>query len=169
MLARDITDYGGVRVDAKPSQNPTSEVAADQFNRLQEDTAQLTRPGPKAIVYFDSHVFAGAHTYAASDVYTRAQWGTSDSAKPTVSQTAAGRYTLTWAASYTDALSAVESLALVDAICSAYSSDPVDDFSDTRPLTTTSNAITIVTKAGGAPADVGDNSGAAFRIRVEVW
>lgn len=169
MLVRDINDYGGIRTDAKPSQNPESEVAASQYNRLQEDVAQLTRPGPKAIVYFDTHAWAGSYTYPASAITTRAQWGTGDSAKPTVSQTAAGRYTLTWSSSYADALSVSESLSFIDAECSAYSSDPLDDFSDTRPLTVTSNAVTIVTKAGGAAADVGDNSAAVFRVAVRVW
>lgn len=169
MLARDISDYGGVRVDAKPQKNPESEVSATQYNRLQEDTAQLTRPGYKARVWFDSHVFAGAHTYAAGDVSQRSQWGTGDAQKPTVSQTAAGRYTLTWASSYTDALGTAESLALAGGEVVCYSSDAADTFYDCRLLTVTSNAITIVTKAGGVAADVGDNSAAVFRVQVTVW
>jgi hypothetical protein len=167
MEPRDIGNYGGVRVDAKPQQNPESEVDAAKFNRLCEDTAQLTRPPYKGIVWFDSHTFAGAHTYATADVNCRSQWGTGDAQKPQVSQTAAGRYTLTWQASYSDDLSVSESVALVVARVSCYSSDPADTFYDCRPLTITSNAITIVTKAGGAAADVGDNSGANFQIEVE--
>lgn len=167
MEPRDITNYGGVRVDAKPQQNPQSEVAADDWNRATEDIAQLSRVPHKGTVWFDSHTYAAPYTYSASDVSCRSQWGTGDAQKPTVSQTAAGRYTLTWAASYTDDLSESESLSLVVARVTCYSSDAADTFYDCRPLTITSNAITIVTKSGGVAADVGDNSSASFRIQVE--
>lgn len=167
MEPRDITNYGGIRVDAKPQQNPESEVAASDWNRATEDLSQLTRPPYKGMVWFDSHTWAGAHTYAAADVNCRSQWGTGDAQKPTVQQTAQGRYTLTWSASYADGLGTSESLSLVVARVTCYSSDAADTFYDCRPLTITSNAITIVTKAGGAAADVGDNSTANFRIQVE--
>lgn len=170
MLPRDITSFGGVKVDAKPQQNPECEVAASEWNRTAEDVAQLTRSPVKAWVQFESHAWGGAsHTYAAADVTARSQWGTGDGQKPTVTQTAAGRYTIAWATAYTDALAASESVALVAAEVACYSSDAADTFYDCRALTVTSNAITIVTKAGGAAADVGDNSAAAFTVFVRVY
>lgn len=170
MLPGDISDYGGIRVNALPVQNPESEVDADDLNLVTEHVAQLTRPGLKAEVWFDTHTWAAApFTYAAADVNQRSQWGTGDAQKPTVEQTAAGRYTLTWAASYNDALGTAESVSFVMAKVHCFSSDPLDTIYDCRPLTVTSNAITIVVKAGGVAADVGDNSGANFSVQVWVY
>ena len=166
--AHELDDYGGEMADAEPVADPQTELAAAFYNRNSEDTAHLTRTGCKARVQFTSTTWAGAKTYAASEVTHSSQWGLTDAQKPTVQQTAQGLYTLTWAATYTDALGNVETVNIQSAVVRCFSSDALDNFADSRQLTVSGNVVTIVTKVNGAAADVGNNSGVNYTIQVDV-
>lgn len=102
---RTIDTYGGTFVDALPVEDATSEQSADYANRLHEDVAQLTRSALKCVVTFPTTTDAAPATVSAASVTCLSQYGTGSSTKPVVAKTAAGVYTLTFAATYDDALS----------------------------------------------------------------
>lgn len=160
-----IDTYGGEKVDARPVANPTSQLAAEHYNRLAEDVAHLTRTAPKIIVRFPT----GAGNPAAGDISTRTQWGSGAGEKPTITRTGAGRYTLTWAASYTDALGDSETVSFFDAHVTARTSDATDDL-EARVLTVTGNVVTVeVESPRNTPADAGNSSAAAINVTVWVY
>jgi len=166
MLPRVLADYGAPKVDSGPLENPTSEFSSTEFNRMAEDNAQLTITSYKAIANFPTTAVAAPTTVAAGGVNVKSQWGSGPAQKPVVTKTAVGRYTLTYAATYTDALSVVETVNLFDAKVSVRSTDPVDNVT-ARVLTVANNVITIVTQSPhGTDADVGDNSAAVFTATV---
>jgi hypothetical protein len=158
MDPRSIDTYGGIKIDATPMVNPESELAADEHNRMAEDTAQLTRCAPRAVVVFTCG--------ASPTVWHRSVWGNGVSEKPTVAQTATGRYTITYAASFTDPLGVVESVGFFTGGAAARTGDAADKV-DATILTVASNIVTLVTKANGTAADVGDSS--TDPITATVW
>jgi hypothetical protein len=111
--ARALTAYGGEKVDIESKEFAEGEVDANEWNRAAEDTAQLCRTSHKAFGRFTATA-TGAPTTVTLDAY-RSQWGSSPSFQPVVSKTATGLYTVTWDASYDDALGVTETLALVTA------------------------------------------------------
>lgn len=160
-----IDTYGGEKVDARAVSNPTSQLSAAHHNRQSEDVAHLTRTAPKAIVRFP----AGGGNPALGDTYTKTQWGSSNGEKPTIVRTGAGRYTLTWTASYTDALGTVETLDLFDAHVSVRTSDATDDL-ECRVLTVAANVVTVeVESPRNTPADAGNSSGVPLNVTVWVY
>ena len=110
MLDRDLADYGGPFVDERVVKNPQSQVSADFYNRQSEDAAQGTRVVYRAIVSFTTTTTAATTTVADNRVNVWSVWGTGSAQKPVVTKTATGKYTLTFAASFTDALGVVESV-----------------------------------------------------------
>jgi hypothetical protein len=165
-----IGTYGGIKEDAAPVENVKSQVAASEWNRKAEDTAQMTRTSPKVIVSFPTDAAGGTpFAIAEANVTVRAQWGTGDSAKPVVTKTSdPGRYTLTFETEYADALGNDETLGFFEARAWARSSTPLEDI-DVEVLTVTANTVTIATSNAGALADIGGASAAVFQVIVEIW
>jgi hypothetical protein len=166
MLPKTLDSYGGERVEAKAVSNPLSQYPSDDFNRAHEDLAQATRTITRVAVLFPTSGAAPADIPAGS-VQHRNVWGTGSSTKPTVTKTATGLYTVTWAASYADALGFVEAVALAFPVtCEAFTSDSADDV-DARILTIGSNSLTLkVESPRGTLADLGDNSAGAISVSV---
>lgn len=106
MLAKTSADYGAPFVDAQATSNPTTELAAAQFNRLAEDSAQMTRTSGKIAVKFRTSASAAPVSIAVDD--STSQWGEGVSYAPTISKTATGTYTITYAVEYPDALVGTE-------------------------------------------------------------
>lgn len=165
MLSRDISDYGGQKLDAIAVSNPETQIAASEWNRTAEDQAQLTRTGTRALVSFATTAVAPPVTYAASAVNIRSMWGNGTAQKPTVLKTATGLYTITYPTSFTDALSVVETLGFFDGWVSCRGTDSLDRL-DGRLLTISANIATIAVYAAGALANVGNNSAAVFQVTV---
>lgn len=166
MLARDLADYGGPKVDAKPLQNPESELASSEYNRLGEDGAQLTRCPTLAVVKFTATAAAAVFVYAAASVQHRSLWGNGDVQKPTVTKTATGTYTIAYPATFTDALGVVETLNFMGATVSAYTSNATDVIQG-RPLTVTASGGTfLICSPHGTAAD--DANSSALLITIEV-
>jgi hypothetical protein len=166
MLPKTLDSFGGPRVDAKAPSNLISQYPSTDFNRAHEDVAQMTRTIPRVVVLFPTSA-AGPADLPAGTVQHRSVWGTGSAQKPTVTKTATGLYTVTWATTYTDALGVVESVALIFPIrCMAFTSDAVDDLF-ARILTIGSNALTLMVESPrGTLADVGDNSAGAISVSV---
>lgn len=165
MLAKVLADYGGAKINATPVSNPTTQVDADHLNRQNEDTAQLTRVTWRATVSFPTVAAAAPQTVPASSVQVRTVWGSGAAQKPVVTKTGTGLYTITYATSYTDALSVSESVALFEPVAQVRSSDPLDRM-HAKVLTVSGNVITVGVYALWVLADVGDNSGLPFQIIV---
>lgn len=111
MTPKTIADYGGAKVDAQPVKNPTTQLAADDYNREAEDVAQLTRTANRVEVSFNTINAAAPQTGTVIFNYT--VWGSGASYYPTIAKTNTGIYTLTYASSYTDGLSVAETVSLV--------------------------------------------------------
>lgn len=148
MDPRTIGSYGGPWVDARPVQNPQTQVAAASFGRLAEDAAQLTRAGRKALVTFRTTLANGAVAVLAA----RSQWGTGVSEQPTIARTGVGLYTVTFATSYADALGAVETVSFFDATGAVLS---LAAFGHVQ-CTVAANVISVaVVDLAAAPTDLG--------------
>lgn len=97
---------GGFR-NAFDVEDPTVEQSAAYGNRELEDQAQMTRTTDKATVRFTTST-GGAGSITPTD--GRSHWGVGSANLPTVAKVSTGRYTVTYATSYTDALGVVETV-----------------------------------------------------------
>lgn len=102
MNSKTIGNYSGPFVDELAVANPTTEQSASSYNRHAEDSAQMTRTSTKVMVKFTTTLTAGPAAVTVTD--STSQWGEGNSYKPTISKTATGTYTITYATSYDDAL-----------------------------------------------------------------
>lgn len=108
---RTIQDYGapdGGYLDALPVEDPTCEQSATYGNRQIEDEAQMTRTSTKAIVRFATSIAAAPIQITPLDGISH--MGIGPSALPTIEKTATGRYSITYPASFTDALGIIENI-----------------------------------------------------------
>lgn len=169
MEPRTIGNYTGPKVDAKPVANITTQLPASAWNRQAEDTAQLTRTAPRAIVVFTATAVAPPTTVASANVTVRSLWGTGDAQKPTISKTATGRYTLTFSTSYNDGLGESETLGFLDAECRVRTGDAADDL-EGHVLSVTANTVLIeIESPRNTPADAGNSSGTALTVGVTIY
>jgi hypothetical protein len=153
---RSIDDYGGVRVDKSVVTNPTTQCAANHFDRLIEDAAQLTRTSTKVDVRFQTTATAGP--VAVTVVSGQTQWGTGSGLYPTISKTATGTYVATYGATQDDGLvgTAADAISEVETVAFEYASGEVMANNDgTVRCTVSANVITIYVRTGGALSDLG--------------
>lgn len=113
--AADINTYGGVFSDEKPVENPKTQQAAAFFNRMSEDTAQMTRTSCKARITFVPVATAGPIALDASTIGINSHWGSGSTQKPAILKNDTGDYTITMPASFTDTVGYIESVAFLDA------------------------------------------------------
>jgi hypothetical protein len=108
MLAETIQGLGGVKVDQAPVKNPASQASADEYNRVLEYVAQMSRTVPRVMASFPT-------TLAANPVLTdhATVWGSGIDQTPTIVRTGAGVYTVTFAASYLDGLNVSENVSFL--------------------------------------------------------
>ena len=169
MLPKTLGSYGGPHVDTTPESDPKGQVPAALYDRQCEDVAQMTLTSPKAIVWFYTTAVAAPVVYAAVDVNHASHWGNGASTKPTVEKTAVGRYTITYAATFADALAVVETVNLRVGKVTTMLANPLDDHAG-KPLTVAANVATIQTESPRmTPADDGDVSGAVMLVCVELF
>lgn len=76
--------------------NPRTEVSGDEYEALAVCVAAMSHTAPRAIVHVD------ADASAPSITKHRAMWGDTAGVAPTLTRTSAGKYVLTWEASYPD-------------------------------------------------------------------
>lgn len=167
MIPSTLGTYGGPHVDAKAVSNESSQLPANRFDRLAEDTAQTTRTITRVVALFPTTNVAAPTSVVPATVQHRNLWGIGSSQKPAVAKTATGRYTITWATSFLDGLNFDETLALAfPQAPHGFTSDPLDDI-HVRVLTLSSNVMTIVVQSPrGTDADLGDNSAVAISVTV---
>lgn len=142
MLPSTIGTFGGPKENAEPVENPRTQIGEEEYNKLLEAVAQLTRTPIRALVLFTTTAVGHPVTYASTAVTVRSLWGNGDAYKPTVTKTAAGLYTVQFLADYADALGVSETLGFVDAFTFSRTTDVTDD-PHAKVLTVTANSATI--------------------------
>jgi hypothetical protein len=149
---KTIQNYGGPYVDQSPLRNPQTQLSATRANRLMEDAAQLTRTSGKSWVSFPTALINGAIAVTAG----RSHFGTGSGQFPVVTRTGTGLYTITYAASYTDAIDIVETVGFVASggiVRSLVTSGHVQ-------TTEVANIISVaVFTLAGAASDLGGSTG----------
>ncbi len=159
MLSKTLGSYGGPHVDAKPVENPQSQVSASSYDRQSEDTAQMTRTAARSTVEFLTNASTNP---PAGDVSHESVWGSGDAQKPTVTRTGTGLYTITWAASYTDELGVSESVNFRFPVGAPHVRTNDNNSYTAKIKTISANVVTLVVldnTAVPAPSDLG---GAAY-------
>lgn len=159
MKIRASTEYGIPFVDATPVENASTDLSAAKFNRCGVDVAQGTHTIPKAVVTFTC-VAAGNPTNAAH----KSQWGDGAGQLPTVTRTGAGRYSVQYAATFTDELNEVETLAFFASTAEGWTSNASDEIVVRKVAITARQIDLVVQSPAGTPADVGNASAAAINV-----
>lgn len=106
MLSKESADYGAPFVDAEATANPATQQSASLYNRHAEDSAQMSRTSTKIMVKFKTSSSAAPVSISPDD--STSQWGDGALYAPTISKTATGTYTITYAIEYDDALVGTE-------------------------------------------------------------
>ncbi len=145
--AKSLADYGSAKVDKKPSANATSTLAAAHYNRLAEDTAAMTRTNDRAVVSFVTIGAPGTVSVASYNSH----WGSGASVQPALARSSQGVYTITFASTYTDGLSVVETVAMV----AAHAQCSGATYAICQCTVSSSTLITVrIFDAGGSATDV---------------
>ena len=128
-----------------------------------EDMAQAIRTVLRAAVTFPTDTAAAPLTIPPGSITNRSVWGSGPAQKPVITKTGVGLYTITYPATFTDALGTVETVAFFAGYGSCISAD-ADDNIAARTITLAANVATIGVYAAGVLADDGDASGIAFPV-----
>ncbi|MGK3981298.1 hypothetical protein WMF38_57405 [Sorangium sp. So ce118] len=99
---RSSAEYGVPYVDQESVSNPETQMAANKFNRMGEDVAQMTRVAKKVDVVFTTSTATPDAAVTPTSVKT--QWGTGSAYNPTITKVGTGEYVIEFAESYDDAL-----------------------------------------------------------------
>ena len=167
MIPKTIENYGGPKIDAQPVSNPETQVAASEFNRAIEDTAQMTRTAYRAIVQWDTVPDPAPYSIPAPAIQVRTVWGNSTAQKPTIVKVATGSYTITFPSSFNDGLGFVETVSFFDAHVSVKIAGPGDQIYG-RVTTVAGNLINVAIYSPiGTLADLADVS--TDPISVTAW
>ena len=156
MLPATLSDYGAPYQDVRPVRDPTTQAAAEKYNRMAEDTAQGTRTAPRAEVSFLTTATAAPTTVAAGNVACFTVWGSGSAQKPVVTKTATGAYTLTWTATFDDGLVGVENMEDVAVTESVVFTMPIGA-PNVRSAGARANILTIASNV--VTVEVYDNTG----------
>lgn len=138
-------DYGGARTNAHPVEDPTTDVGAEHLNPVMANVAMMTHTAPRAIVLFTGTTYTSGTVNVTPDDHD-AMWGSSTGVRPTVGETSAGVYVITWATSQTDELGASHTLNIRFPDCVAYGVSTLV----AKVISWTANTITINTYSSGS-------------------
>lgn len=153
---RSVDDYGGIRVDKSVVTNPTTQLSANQFDRLIEDVAQMTRTASKVDVRFNTTATAGP--VAVTVIAGQSQWGTGSGQYPTITKTATGVYSVAWPTSYADALvgTSADAVSETEVLALEYArGDVMSNLDAIVRCTASANVVTAYVRTGGALSDLG--------------
>lgn len=139
-------NYGGPFTDGHPVEDPTTDQSADQANQVMCDTAMSTHTATQAWVIFTGITYTSGTMVIIPDDHD-ALWGSGTDVRPTVEQTAAGIYRVTWPANVDDELGDSHPVNMRAPDCSVYDVST----KDARVIGAwTANVVTINTYSGGA-------------------
>jgi len=158
MLSKTIDNYGGPFVSESVASNHETQISDTKANRFLEDVAAMTRTAPRVWVEFKTNATTSP---VAADITHAAVWGSGDANKPTVTRTAAGKYTVTWASTYTDALGTVETVSFRFASCPIVRSGTGLHYTATVD-SLTANSVELRVWDDASPPVVSDLGGTAY-------
>lgn len=95
--------FGGERVNAFPKEDPTTDVGSEDLNPLFADVAMMTHTALRAWVIWQGITYTSG-TMSIVPTSHDAVWGSGDAIRPTVQQSAAGIWLITWGANQDDLL-----------------------------------------------------------------
>jgi hypothetical protein len=167
MNPRTISSYGGPFQNEEAVVDPVSEVDAAFYDRMACDVAQTTLATGMTWFSFIPTATAAPTTVDAANVSVSGVWGNGSAAKPTVSKTATGTYTLTWTASFEDELVGVSNMTSVEetqSVAFTFASG-LNVLGATnghaRVSAIASNVVTVLVYDDAAPAALSDLGGTA--------
>lgn len=102
MPLRSIESYGGIKVNLLDPEVPESEESAEEGNRKAVDLAMFSGTSLFASVMFTPTSTAAPTTVSPASVTIRSHAGNGSPAKPVITKTATGLYTITFASTWTD-------------------------------------------------------------------
>lgn len=145
------SDYGGPYQNAHQIEDPTTDLGDVALNNALCSTAMMTHTAIRAWALFTGVAYTSGTVAVVPDDHN-AMWGSSSAVRPTVGETAAGIYTLTWAASQLDELGVAHTLNIRVPFCQVYGADGLRG----KVISWTSRTVTInVTSAGALNALIG--------------
>ncbi|MBU0572035.1 MAG: hypothetical protein KKC50_08355 [Candidatus Omnitrophica bacterium] len=116
MLNATISTYGGPYSDSEPVEDPTTQIASDEFNRMLEDHAQTTRGAMRAWVSFATDIAPvlppPAPPVQPPVIDATSVWGDGSAQHPVITKTAHGTYEIEYATTYQDELGFDEPVSL---------------------------------------------------------
>lgn len=104
-LPRSIDDFGGVKKDGVPVEDPKIEMSAAEDMRRSEDLAHLTHTSERAFVRFATSTGSNGPIAATGGA---SHMGTGSADLPVIAKVGTGQYTITYRATFTDKLGIVE-------------------------------------------------------------
>lgn len=167
MNPRTIASYGGPYQNEEPVVDPVSEVDAPYFDRMLEDTAQLTKATGFTWFSFLTTT-GGGGIIPAANVNVSGVWGQGTAQKPVVEKISTGIYTLTWPATFADALVPVANMSAVaetQSVAFTFASGLNNTGATNgtaRVYSIASNVITVRIYDDASPAQLSDLSGTAM-------
>lgn len=102
---RTIDDYGGVKQDAYPVEDPTIEMSSAEDMRRSEDLAEMTRTTDHVLLKFPTSTGANG---PVTPISGQSHMGTGSGVLPTVAKVGTGLYDVTYPTQFTDTLGTVE-------------------------------------------------------------
>lgn len=153
-----VGDYGIPYQNAMDIQDPTTDVGDVALNKVFGNVGMMTHTISRAWVEFTGVAYTSGTVAVIPDDHD-AVWGSGTGVRPTIGETAAGIYTITWAASQLDVLEGSHSINIrfPEAFCWGVSTLVA------RVISKTANSITINTYSSGAlNALVGTKIGVRF-------
>jgi hypothetical protein len=137
-------DYGGPYTDGRPVEDPTTEVGAAPLNAALNDAAMLTHTAPRAWVLFTGKTYTSGTVSVTPDDHD-ALWGSGTGVRPTIGETSAGVFVITWATTQTDELGVSHTLNIRVPVPLALGSVTAL----ATPASWTANTITLNTYSSG--------------------
>lgn len=138
-------DYGGPYTNQHQTEDPTAEMDAGFGNQELCDVAMMTATANRAWVIFTGVTYTSGTLSVTPDDHD-AQWGSSTGVRPTVGETSAGVYVITWAANQTDQLGATRAINIRFPRATAYGVDGLR----AKVISWTANTVTINTFSSGS-------------------
>jgi hypothetical protein len=155
MIPRTIADYSGPKADARPIKDPTTQVSADDYNKLANDAAQVSRTVTRARCEF-------LPANPPAIVSAGSIWGNGNAQRPSIQRLEVGRYQLTYPTALPDELGANEAVSFVDA-----QAPTVKSTSPAFALMESVNANVAIVRVFDGTGALSDTTGARVTVRLD--
>lgn len=163
-MLRSVESYGGLKVNLLDPEVPESEEDAEEANRKAVDLAQFSRTSAFAVCAFTPSSASAPATLLSSTVTIRSHMGTGSTAKPVVTKTGTGLYTVTWPSSFDDEMNPPVTENIVIALAKANYTGATRAFAQVTSFSSVAVNVALVNSSLSA-----SDMSAAGSVIVEVW